>query len=147
MCAVVALPSCGNNGCEEDRETFLSVQLRTSGHLNLISVKAWGIGHQSDSLMMQVSRPTDLEFILQPDKDFCELRLETIVDDNGDQFQYTDTLRVSYKPQPYFLDMECGCSMFFTLNDASVTNHLFREVTMRDKEITNHAKTNLVLQY
>ncbi|MBR0036713.1 MAG: hypothetical protein IJP70_03625 [Bacteroidales bacterium] len=168
-------PSCGNNGCEETRETYLYTELKATTGMSLTSLRAWGIGQQHqttyvtdtfqvvkpdttydsiavhpvmvDSLMLSESSPTALEFILRPDTNFTRIRLQCIASDNGDEFQFDDTLSIWYEAVPYFLDMECGCSMYFSIRDAQVTQHLFKNIILRKSEITNEETVNLILQY
>lgn len=147
LAIMLMLTSCGNNGCEETRETYLLTQVKPTGRISIVSLNAWGLGHQTDSLMLSVGRPTELEFILRPDTTETRIRIEMTVNDNGDMFKYDDTLTIAYDPVPYFLNMECGCSMFFTLQDVSVTNHLLRTVKIKNKEITNEEQINIVLEY
>ncbi|MBQ0056338.1 MAG: hypothetical protein KBT20_01665 [Bacteroidales bacterium] len=142
-----ALSSCGNNGCEETRETFLYTVIRPTGGLSITSVNAWGLTQKSDSLMLTLGSPKELEFILRPDSTATDIRLQMMVSDNGDMYQFDDTLHVTYHTNPYFIDMECGCSMFFTIDDVTVTNHLFKNVVLQNKEITNEERVNIVLEY
>ncbi len=168
-------PSCGNNGCEETRESYLYTQLTATSGMTLNTLYAWGIGQQGgtgyvydtievvtadttydsiavstvvvDSLMLSESSPTSLELILDPDTTYTEIRLEGWVDDNGDEYIYNDTLRIWYESYAYFLDMECGCSMYFTIHDAQITQHLFKNIILKKTEVTNDETTNLILQY
>ncbi len=170
------LGSCGNNGCEETRETYLYTQLTATGRISLTSLYAWGIGQQSqvsyvydtvrvqrddasvydsivqrevrvDSLMLSASSPSSLEFILRPDTNFTQIRLQCTISDNGDAYQYDDTLSVWYEAYPYFIDMECGCSVFFDIRQVEVTNHLFRDVILKQSTISNEESVNVILRY
>ena len=88
-----------------------------------------------------------LEFILRPDTTFTQIRMQCTVNDNGDLFQYDDTLSIRYEVFPYFIDMECGCSMFFTIQDVEVTRNLFNNIILKQAEITNNEAVNIILQY
>ena len=143
----VCLTSCGNNGCEQTRETFLYSTVKSTGRTSINSMNVWAIDLPADSLMLVAPKPTELEFILKPDTTDVRFRLEMLVNDNGDLFQYNDTLSVSYEATPYFLDMECGCSMFFTLHDVSVTNNVFKKILLKNKAITNELQINIALEY
>jgi hypothetical protein len=80
------LSSCGNNGCEETRESVLLVQLKPTRGLSLYSLSAWGITAEGDSIPMlsNVSSPTEAEFTLQPDTTFTQIQLHCIVNDTGE---------------------------------------------------------------
>ncbi|MBO7378567.1 MAG: hypothetical protein J6U31_02310 [Bacteroidales bacterium] len=139
--------SCGNNGCEETRESYLYAQLKATTGVSLTKLYAWGLGFETDSLMLSESSPSSLEFILRPDTTFTQIRMQCTVNDNGDLFQYDDTLSIRYEVFPYFIDMECGCSMFFTIQDVEVTRNLFNNIILKQAEITNNEAVNIILQY
>jgi len=147
LALTLTLTACGNNGCEEIRETYLLASVKATGRLSMSSINAWALTEQGDSLMSSFSAPTEMEFILKPDTICTKIRLECTIDDSGDQYKENDTLTVVYNHYPYFLDMECGCSVFFEINDASITNHIFKGITLKNKEITNEETTNIELTY
>lgn len=111
------------------------------------SINAWVLTDQGDSLMTIATSPTEMEFILKPDTTCTKIRLECTINDSGDLYQSDDTLTITYEYYPYFLDMECGCSLFFDIQEATITNHVFKGITLKNKEITNEEKTNIELTY
>lgn len=144
---LLILSSCGNNGCEETRESYLYATLKATGRFNIRSINAWALTEDGDSLKLSVSTPNALEFNLKPDTTFTAFRLQCIYDDLGDAYQIDDTLTVHYESYPYYLNMECGCSMFYVINDINVTNHMFKSLSVESNEITNNEKINIILKY
>jgi len=144
---MLTLTSCGNNGCEKTRESYLSASFKATGRLSMSSIYAWALTEKGDSLMTSATSPTEMEFILKPDTTCTQIRLECTINDSGDLEQYNDTLTLTYEHYPYFLDMECGCSVFFEIKEATVTNHIFKSITLKSKEITNDETVNLLLTY
>ena len=141
------LAACGNNGCETTRESYLYTQFKATGRVSLSSVYAWALTAEGDSLMTYATSPTEMELMLQPDTTGTRIRLHCTVNDNGDPYEYDDTLSLSYESYPYFLNMECGCSVYFDISEATVTQHLFKSLTLKNNEITNDEKVNIVLAY
>lgn len=141
------LASCGNNGCEETRESYLCVNLKATGRIELKALNVWALTDDGDSLKIKVKTPTDLELNLKPDTTVTRFRLQCIFDDLGDDYQTNDTLIVRYTSFPYYLNMECGCSMFYAIEEVSITDHLFKNLTLESNEISNEEKTNIILKY
>lgn len=156
VCGVLCLSSCGN-GCEETRETFCVASLYAETGLSISTLYAWGIGQQrvadtlsatgySDSLMLEVSSPEQLEFILQPDTTVTRIRLQMTV--TGDStYQVEDTLTIRYDARPVFLNMDCGCTVFFTIREVNTTGHLLLGTSIEKAEITNTEDVNISLLY
>lgn len=145
--ALFALSSCGNNGCEETRESYLYIELKPVTGRSISTLYTYAITDVNDSLMATSSKPSNIELILQPDTTSTRYLLQMVVNDNGDLFQYTDTLTVQYDSFTHFIDMECGCSVYFDIKDAEVTTNTLRNVTIKHNQITNEENLNLVIEY
>lgn len=152
----IIIASCGNNGCEQTREVYCLADLSSLSGAKINQLYAYGIGQGGstdsvgaaiDDIMLSESSPTSLEFILNPDTTFTDIRLQFNITLDGDSFQHEDTLHFSYDAHPFFLDMECGCSVFFTLNEISSTNNFIRNVSIKRKEITNEENINIIIEY
>ena len=143
----LTLTSCGNNGCEKIRESYLEASFKATGRVSLSSVYAWALTAEGDSLMTTATSPTEMEFILKPDTSVTQIRLASTITEDDEQYQYNDTLTLVYEYYPYFLDMECGCSVFFEIKEATITNAVFKSIEIKNKEITNDETVNLVLTY
>lgn len=149
--------SCGNNGCEQTRESFCLAEMTSLSGAKIDRLYVYGIGQGkgeidsdgniTDGVMLNTTNPTSIEIILNPDSTITDIRLEMNITLDGDHFQYDDTIHFVYEPNPYFLDMECGCSMYFTLEDVTFTNHFLRNINIKNKEITNEENLNIVIEY
>lgn len=169
---IALLTACGSGGCEETRESFCICDLRSISGASLRSISVWGIGQfhaaHPDStvtdtipddpfLPEQVSRdsimidgetsPSNISLILNPDTTATRLRIRFTGTADNEAFQYEDTLTIRYEAYPYFLDMECGCSMYFTLKDVTSTGHFIQEVFIKKNEITNEEAINVIIEY
>ena len=155
--AGMAIMSCGNNGCEEVRESFCLAQMTSLSGAKINQLYAYGIGQgkgevdtlgiASDEVMLTASNPSSLEFILDPDTTVTDIRLQMNITLDGDQFQHDDTIHFVYDPHPYFINMDCGCSMYFTIEDVTSTNHFLRNITIKNNEITNEQSLNIVIEF
>lgn len=155
--AALGIASCGNNGCEETRESYCLADLLSTSGAKINQLYAYGIGQYEmkvsedtlwvDKEMLSESAPKSLEFILNPDSTVTDIRLQMNITLDGDQFQYNDTIHFEYTSHPYFLDMECGCSMYFTLKEVTSTNNFLRSVTIKRNEITNEENINITIEY
>lgn len=151
------LTSCGGVGCEETRETYCIAELNPVSGTKIENVYVYGIGQgkgEKDSLgiaadeeMLYALNPETLDFILNPDTTVTTLRLQITASLENEKFQIDDTLFVAYEPRPYFLNMECGCSVFFTLKSISTTHNLIQDVTIKRNEITNAQNINLSIEF
>ena len=154
------LCSCGNNGCEETRESYLLVQLKSTHGLTLNSLTAWGLTDNGDSLAIsQTGSPTEIELTLQPDSTYTQILLQCIASELGERSQYDSKLHIWYKGEPYFLDMECGCTMHYQIDSARIetlkrnttielgNDTLFHACTIKNKNITNEENINIILEY
>lgn len=101
-----------------------------------------------DSLMIDgETSPTNIALILNPDTTVTALRILFTGVELNEPFQAYDTLVVRYEPYPYFLDMECGCSVYFTLREVATTGRFIQNAYIKKSEITNEEAINIVLEY
>ena len=56
-----------------------------------------------------------------------------------------DTIRIKHKNTPYFVSMDCGTVMHFTLLDIQHTHHLIDSIKIVDPKITNSLRENVKL--
>lgn len=166
------LTACGAGGCEETRESFCVCDLRSISGASLRSISVWGIGQfhvahpdstvtdadpdnpqfpesaGNDSIMIDgETSPSNISLILNPDTTATSLRILFTGTADNEAFQYEDTLTIRYEAYPYFLDMECGCSVYFTLHDVAATGNFIQEVYIKKNEITNEEAINIVIEY
>lgn len=156
MIAAAGLTSCGNNGCEEVRESYCLATFESRTGSKLTSLDAWGLGQISDKsndsitytdLMLALTSPSEMEIKLNPNDTITRLYMEIKSSYYGTVTKYTDTLTIRYQVDPYFIDMECGCTVYFTISSAEVSGNFFQLVNIRNKTVTNETSTNLQLEY
>lgn len=156
------LTSCGNNGCEETRESYLLVQFKSTSGLSLDQLSTYGIVQDDSiiSILSSESEPSEVEFTLRPDTNYTQFLLNCIASELTDTTQYISMLHLWYSRQPYFLDMECGCSMQYMIDSARIeavsssstdlqgqTKKLFRDCTIKNYHIINEENVNIILEY
>lgn len=146
------LVACSNNGCEETREAYCTAELRGVTGASLTSLSIWGIGQggatdKTDSLMYEGAPSEHISLMLNPDTTATRLRLLFTGVVDRERVQIADTITLLYDVSPYFLNMECGCSVFFTLKELITTHNFIYEAGITRKEITNEEAINFVLDY
>ena len=154
---LLTISGCGNNGCEEVRESFCYAQMTSLSGAKINNLYAFGIGQgggevdttgvAADKEMLNASNPSSLEFILNPDSTVTDIRLKMNITLDGDQFQHEDTIHFVYDPHPYFINMDCGCSMYFSLQEVTFTKNFLRNITIKNNEVTNEQNINLIIEY
>lgn len=58
-----------------------------------------------------------------------------------------DTLIVKHDNTPYFISMDCGTVMNYSLIEISSTNYLIDSIQILDKEVTNTLKENVKIYF
>lgn len=142
---LLCITSCGAGGCEETRETYCYADISTdSKSTKLNSMAVW----YNDTLITDTyTSPTAVELILPPDSSHIQYRFDMTVTVDEEAYQVSDTLDISYEAFPYFLNMECGCSVYFTINEVNATQHFWKSVEIKNKEISNEEDVNLRIVY
>lgn len=144
------LSGCGNNGCEEIRESYCLTSLKSVSSAGITSLYAWGIGdlsHLSDSLMLSASNPTEMELRLDPNAEQTQIRLQMTTTYYGETSQREDTLTIRYKVDPHFIDMECGCTVYFTIQSAECTKNFLRDIRITNPIVSNEENVNLTIDF
>ncbi len=77
--------------------------------------------------------------LLNPDTTFTRLRLEFNLTDTI----VSDTVTFYHQNSPFFVSMDCGCSMFYTLENVVHTNNIITEIEINNPSITNEKKPNI----
>ena len=83
----------------------------------------------------------------KPDTTFTQIQLHCIVNDTGEYETFDNTLNIRYRHYPYFLDMECGCAIFYDVDSVWVSGSLFQQVKLKNAHITNEENVNIILEY
>lgn len=174
---LLTLVSCGSNGCEETRQAYCIVEMKATGSARITQLYVWGIGQMGqhvvhtdsvftvdpetgrrdttlvsastavDSLMYATTSPDQLELLLRPDTTETRLLFLATVRQEDETKQLSDTLTLLYDASPYFLDMECGCSIRYQLHGLSSTHHLIRDARITNDIITNTEHVNIRIEY
>lgn len=153
--AVLGVASC-DNGCEQMRESFMHISFTstTSRSLRSLNIDAHGRKEglaMSDSTTLQYTLPAskfdNIELELNPNDSLVTLVLRCEYQDYGDKFLANDTVRIAYTVNGRFLDMECGCTVDYNINDVRFTRNLLEEVKISDPLIHTESGINLELIY
>lgn len=151
LAAVVALPSllagC-DNGCEQNRDNYLRVEfISTSGR----QLRDLGIYYYKDDVLkgqtLQMKKFEDIEINLPPQDSLTRLLLECTYLDYGDTFISTDTVDITYQSTARFLDMNCGCTIDFDLDDVTTTHNLLGKVNVKSREVRTDGGINITFEY
>lgn len=150
------LTSC-ENGCEQMRESFMHIGFTstTSRALSSLSIDAHGrrdgmVLSDSTTLRYMTAKLTkyeDIELELNPNDSLVTFVLHSQYSDYGDKFTADDTVRVVYKAEGRFLDMECGCTVDYTIEQVTCTHNLLQEVRIEEKMIHTESGKNLEFIY
>ena len=153
--SVLGVASC-DNGCEQMRESFMHISFTstTSRSLRSLNIDAHGRKEglaMSDSTTLQYTLPAskfdNIELELNPNDSLVTLVLRCEYQDYGDKFLANDTVRIAYTVNGRFLDMECGCTVDYNINDVRFTRNLLEEVKISDPLIHTESGINLELIY
>ena len=153
--SVLGVASC-DNGCEQMRESFMHISFTSTTSRSLCSLNIDAHGRKeglamSDSTTLQYTLPAskfdNIELELNPNDSLVTLVLRCEYQDYGDKFLANDTVRIAYTVNGRFLDMECGCTVDYNINDVRFTRNLLEEVKISDPLIYTESGINLELIY
>lgn len=148
--------SC-DNGCEQMRESFMHIKFTgtTSRTLRNVDIDAHG-RHEglalSDSTTLQysiikINKFEDIELELNPNDSLVFFVLHSDFQEYGDKFTTNDTVRIAYKANGRFLDMECGCTVDYEIRHILHTHNLLQEIKINEPQIHTESGINLELIY
>jgi hypothetical protein len=147
---LLAITAC-SNGCEETRESYCTAQLKATTQTTLQSVSVWALSDRftdGDSLMISgESSPTELSLILDPDTTATQLRIQFNGRADNEAIQLVDTLTLRYEPYTHFIDMECGCTVYFDLQEVTSTYNFIQDIYLKQTTITNEVAVNVLIEY
>lgn len=96
---------------------------------------------------------TDVTFDLNPAETSCSFIFECTYSDYGDNFSAKEAILIDYSSEPRFLDLSCGCTVTYDIQDASISEasgneeHLFRKLIVNDPHIHTESGTNITIEY
>ncbi len=135
------MAACGGEECTE---TVVSSVISDFTYPSGIrpSLTANILGLEKDTFLFENN--TDLKavpLLLDPDTTFTKLRLEFSLSDTI----ISDTVTFHHKNSPFFISMNCGCSMFYTLDTIEHTNNIITEIEIKNPSVTNEKKPNITI--
>lgn len=152
------LVSC-SNGCEESRDTtcgisFTSISGNQFAQVSITSLaKTDVIGDttivfKDSTFQILGSRTPQQELKLDPNSNYTSYAMEIVFSSFGDTFVAYDTLGVFYNTETHYLDMECGCTVYFNLDSIHSTNHLIQNAIIQNRLVTNtSSQININLEF
>ena len=146
-CCIQALLCACDNGCEQVREAYMTTTFTsTSGR----TMRAISIICLSDTLgyKASISQCTNIDLQLNPKGNHTTMIF--FFNDTATTEIYTtsDTVEIDYTVEPKFLDMECGCTVLFHIDDVHYTRHLFSNLIINDNNVVADGEaTNLIFEY
>ena len=119
-----------------------------------------GIGQANDSLMLTGQSSGTIELLLNSASTETQLAFlfavsykETVTNDEGEETTQTvtelipDIVTFNYENIPYFMDIECGCSVHHIINSVEFSNTIIKSVEIINPSVTNEKAINFTLTY
>ncbi len=140
------LCSC-DNGCEQVREAYMNTTFTSTSGRTMRSITLYCI---SDTLgySTSITSFTDVELKLNPKSTTSTLILDCSYSDYGDSYTSSDTVTINYTLDSKFLDMECGCTVLFHINEVTSTRNLISNYIINEANVVADGNvTNLIFEY
>lgn len=151
--ATCSLTGC-DNGCEQTRESYLHLSFTPTRGLKMRRITALCASGSHKYELKPITAFDDVKFELDPSDSIATLTLECTYEDYGDLFMAKEQIVVNYTSQPTFLDLSCGCTMFYQITDAQIEKHtepdttsLFHRIIITDSEIRPESDINIKIEY
>lgn len=142
----LALASC-DNGCEQVRENYLHTMFTSASGRTMRGMEVIVSNGETGYQLDDITQFDDVKLDLNPNDSLCYMLITGRYTDFGDSFQLTDTVEVRYTTQPYYLDMNCGCTIHYELQSVTTTHHLFSAVNVLDPVVVTESVSNLEFIY
>lgn len=136
-----------DNGCEQVREAYMTTTFTSTSGRTMRSISLLCI---SDTLgyMANITQFSDIDLQLNPKSTHTTMILDCSYSDYGDSYTTSDTVDIEYTVETKFLDMECGCTVLFHINDVNSTRHLISNFIINDENVVAEGSTtNLIFEY
>ena len=147
VCGIPMLFCACDNGCEQVREAYMTTTFTSTSGRTMRSISLLCI---SDTLgyTATLTQFTDIDLELNPKSTHTTMILDCSYSDYGDYYTSSDTVEIDYTVEPKFLDMECGCTVLFQINNVTSTRHLFSNLIINeDNIVADGDATNLIFEY
>ena len=147
VCCILALLCSCDNGCEQKREAYMTTTFTSTSGRDLRSINLLCL---SDTLgyAATITSFTDIDLQLNPKSTQTIMIMDCSYSDYGDLYTTSDTVFIDYTVEPKFLDLECGCTVLFHINDVHSTRNLISNIIINDENvIADGEATNLIFEY
>lgn len=148
--SLLSLSACGDEGCVEQVTPYV-VGLFTQQPENettITSFSVYGLGQASDSAM--VLNQTSLEsvdLILNADSVKTRLLFQFILPNTPEPDTLRDTVTVFYTNRDFFINIDCGCSVFHTIDTLTFTKEVIQDIEILNSDVTNEKTPNIKIYY
>ena len=135
----VAVTSCHNNGCLENRRAVPRCGFYSSSSkktVSLDSISVYAVGVPGDSMLVRCGTVSQLYMPLNMSSDVTRYVLHYDAQLLSD-VRLNDTLTINYERVPYFVSHECGAMYYFDVKEYSCTDHLIDSVKITTERFTN----------
>ena len=149
LATLAILASC-DNGCEQDRESFVHLSFTSMSGRVLKSLSHLATSDVTDLCVEStgITSFDDVEIDLDPHGSQSVIILTMTYTDYGDSYTVKDTLQIRYTTTPEFLDMSCGCTMQYHIDEVkALTHNLLTQVTLSDAVVTPTSSNNISFEY
>ncbi len=156
-CCIIA--GC-NDGCTDPYIAYNVGSVTKDSETNVSYFNVWGVG--VDSFMVENASSGNIELLLNSNSNetvfgFVFYVPETTTNDEGKEVttlvEKLNYVTFSYENIPFFLDMECGCSVHHIINSVELdygsneADKIIKSIQIVNPEITNEKAINFTLNY
>lgn len=156
--ALLSAVSC-SNGCEETRDSMCGLSfVSTSGNemmqMSLYSLRKSYVLNGKEQVFPDStfrilnSRAKMQELRLDPNDKHTRFAMYMIYQSFGDNYAISDTLDIWYTPETHYLDIECGCTVYFNIDSIRSTHNLITTANVKNNVVSNSSsQINIELEY
>lgn len=153
-----SLTSC-SNGCEESRDSMCGITYTSVSGSSLKQVSIYSLRKsyildgkeqvfRDSTFRILNSSATIQELRLDPNDKHTAFAMNIVYQSYGDNYLQHDTIDIWYTPETHYLDMECGCTVYFNIDSIRSTNNLITSATIRNNVVSNQdSQINIELEY
>ncbi|MEG1617812.1 MAG: DUF6452 family protein [Bacteroidales bacterium] len=139
------LSSCGDEGCTEQVTAYAvgTFEKEKTTETVISKLLVYGIGQEKDSLMAAQTTLKVVDLIFNSSDTITKTDFRFVVDNDT----ISDTLTFYYTNRDFFLNIDCGCSVFHTIDSIEHTSNLIKEIEIINSDITNEKTPNFTIRY
>ncbi|MDO5570675.1 MAG: DUF6452 family protein [Bacteroidales bacterium] len=139
--------SCGDDGCVESIVGYgVGTLKKNTGSENSMpsSISVYGIGQQKDSAMIKGLSPSStIDLLLNPSDTVTDFKVLFVFS----QDTIIDTLRFHYENKDFFINIDCGCTVYHFVDSIEHTSNFIKTIEIINPEITNVKTNNFTIGY